>query len=83
MKHEKFVAATFLLLGIASVMFSLAIFYFVSITVSAAEALVPPGEDLSSLNTVFVAGYVFGVLEFLLGIVSLVSAYSLLKAKGK
>ena len=79
MKHEKFVAATFLLLGIASVMFSLAIFYFVSITVSAAEALVPPGEDLSSWNTVFVAGYLFAVLEFVLGIFALISAYKLLK----
>ena len=81
--HRRFVAATFILLGITSIMFSLAIFYFVNITASTVEALVPTGEDLSSLNIVFGAGYAFSVLEFLLGIASLSSAYMLLKKKGK
>ncbi len=78
-RHEKFIAVTFLLLGITSVMFSLAIVYFVNITALSVEAFVPPEEDLSSLNAVFGTGYLFGILEFLLGIVSLISAYMLLK----
>ena len=82
-KDEKFIAITFILLGIASIMFSLVIVYFVNVTTSAAELLVPPEEDLSSLNAVFGAGYLFGLLEFLLGIVSLISAYTLLKKKGR
>ncbi len=81
MSYEKFTVATFILLGVTSIMFSLAIIYFVNITASAAEALVPLGEDLSSLNTVFVAGYLFGVLEFVLGIFALISAYMMLKKK--
>ncbi len=83
MSYEKFTVATFILLGITSVMFSLAIVYFVNITALSVEAFVPPEEDTSSLNFVFNAGYAFGVLEFLLGIVSLISAYTLLKKKGK
>ena len=83
MHNEKFITATFLLLGITSVMFSLAIVYFVNITALSVEAYAPPEEDLSSLNLIFTAGYLFAVLEFVLGIASLVSAYTLLKKKGK
>lgn len=82
-RHEKFVAITFILLGITSIMFSLAIVYFVNITAATAEAIVPPGEDLSSLNLLFGVGYLFGLLEFLLGAMSLISAYKLVKKKGK
>ena len=81
MSYEKFTVATFILLGITSIIFSLAIIYFVNITVLSVEAYVPPGEDLSSLNLIFNAGYLFAVLEFVLGIVSLISAYTLLKKK--
>ena len=80
--HRKFVAATFVLLGVTSIIFSLAIIYFVNITAATAEAILPPGEDVSSLNLAIGIGYVFGVLEFALGIVSLISSYMLLE-KGK
>jgi hypothetical protein len=81
MHYEKFIAVTFLLLGITSIMFSLVIVYFVNITALSVEAYVPPEEDTSSLNAVFGAGYLFGILEFVLGIVSLISAYMLLKKR--
>ena len=80
--HRKFVAATFVLLGVTSIIFSLAIIYFVNITAATAEAIIPPEEDVSSLNLAIGIGYVFGVLEFALGIVSLISSYMLLE-KGK
>jgi hypothetical protein len=81
MSYEKFTVATFILLGITSIIFSLAIIYFVNITALSVEALIPPGEDVTALNATFGVGYLFGVLEFALGITALISAYTMLKKK--
>jgi len=83
MRHEKFVATTFILLGVTSFLLSLAILYFVVITSASVEALIPPDEDVSTLNLVFGVGYLFALLEFLLGVVSIISAYKIMKKRRK